>query len=71
MERLDFTAFYNYGGAWYGDAPSTGRLISAHGYNLDLQLENKGVRFNVGMGTGQVFDYAWDIYATAGFDALF
>jgi hypothetical protein len=71
MERLDFTAFYNYGGAWFGDNPDVSKLISAHGYNLDLQLENKGVRINLGSGIGQVFGHSWDIYLTAGFDALF
>jgi hypothetical protein len=73
LERLDFTAFYNYGAAWVGDEPRVGwrKLIRAHGYNLDLQLEDKGFRFNVGLGTGQVIGDDFEIYATTGFDALF
>lgn len=75
-ERLDFTAFYNYGGAWNGGStgvPAQGwsRLIGAHGYSLDLQMENKGVRFNIGLGTGQVVRQPWEAYLTTGFDAVF
>ena len=44
---------------------------SAHGYDLDLQLENKGVRFNTGLGVGQVVGRAFEVYLTSGFDALF
>lgn len=73
LERLDFTAFYNYGDAWNGAEPRRGweKLIRAHGYNIDLQMENKGVRFNAGLGTGQVIGRAFEVYLTAGFDALF
>ncbi|NDE15497.1 hypothetical protein EBZ80_11255 [bacterium] len=75
VDRLDFSAFLNYGGAWnsssHGAIPPADRLFGAHGYNLDLQLDNKGVRFNVGGGVGQVFDKPWEAYLTAGFDALF
>ena len=71
VDRLDFSAFLNYGGAWNGATPAEGRLIAAHGYNLDLQLDNKGVRFNVGGGVGQVVEKPWEAYLTFGFDALF
>ena len=71
LDRLDFSAFLNYGGAWNGASPAADRLIAAHGYNLDLQLDNKGVRFNVGGGVGQVFEKPWEAYMTVGFDALF
>lgn len=73
LERLDFTAFYNYGGAWSGDTPRRGfdKLVRAHGYNIDLAMENKGVRFNLGLGTGQVLGKAFEVYVTSGFDALF
>ena len=71
VDRLDFSAFLNYGGAWNGATPGDGRLIAAHGYNLDLQLDNKGVRFNVGGGVGQVVKKPWEAYLTFGFDALF
>jgi hypothetical protein len=73
-ERLDFSAFFNYGGIWdtlnetpYADVD----FIAAHGYHIDLQLENKGVRFNVGVGLGQVFGYQFNIYGKFGFDAFF
>ena len=74
IDRLDFTAFYNYGGAWRSDGgklPTSQQLIGAHGYNLDLSLDNKGVRFNAGIGTGQVVKKSWQVYGTLGFDALF
>lgn len=73
IERLDFTAFYNYGSAWFGAEPPRGwdHLVRAHGYNVDLQLENKGVRFNLGLGTGQVIGRDFEVYMTTGFDALF
>ena len=71
VDRLDFTAFLNYGGAWNGPMPEAGQLNAAHGYNLDLQLDNKGVRFNVGGGVGQVVEKPWEVYLTVGFDALF
>ncbi len=72
-ERLDFTAFYNYGAAWAGKEPRVGwdKLVRAHGYNLDFQLENKGVRFNLGAGIGQVVGNVFETYLTSGFDALF
>jgi hypothetical protein len=72
IERLDFTAFINYGGAWYNGRESMKeKLAAAHGYNLDLQLENKGIRFNLGAGVGQVFHKDFQVYLTSGFDALF
>lgn len=72
-ERLDFTAFYNYGAAWSGPEPRVGwdKLLRAHGYSLDLQMENKGVRFNAGLGTGQVVGKSFEVFVTTGFDALF
>jgi hypothetical protein len=71
VDRLDFTAFLNYGGAWRGATPPADRLVGAHGYNVDLQLDNKGVRFNLGGGVGQMFQKPWESYLTLGFDALF
>lgn len=72
MERLDFTAFYNYGAAWTYAVPRNGwaKLIRAHGYNLDLQLERYGVRVNTGAGIGQVIGKAFEAYLKFGFDAL-
>lgn len=71
LERLDFTMFFNYGGAWYGDEPPPAKkLIAAHGYNLDLQTDIKGVTVNAGLGTGQVIGKGWEVYFLFGFDAL-
>ena len=74
LQRLDFTAFYNYGAAWNGSRPRRGwdKLLGAHGYSLDLRMENKGVHFNMGLGAGKVVGRKnFQPYATAGFDALF
>lgn len=72
MDRLDVSGFYNYGSAWRNkEWPDTGDLIGAHGYNVDLFLDNKGVHFNVGLGIGQVVSEPWQAYWTFGFDALF
>lgn len=72
LERIDMSAFYNYGGAWSrASLPKKGQLTPAHGYNVDLQMENKGVRANVGIGVGQVFGDQFQIYMKTGFDALF
>jgi hypothetical protein len=72
MDRLDISGFYNYGTAWRNkDFPDAKDLIGAHGYNVDLFLDNKGVHFNLGMGIGQVIQQPWQAYWTFGFDALF
>ncbi len=75
LDRLDFTMFYNYGGAWFdGDSDrgfSKSQLSAAQGYNLDFIFDNKGVRFNVGLGAGQVFGENFNAYFTSGFDAVF
>jgi hypothetical protein len=34
-------------------------------------MDNKGVNFNLGGGTGQVLGRPWQAYWTFGFDALF
>jgi hypothetical protein len=72
VDRLDFSGFFNHGGAWNSDKfPGLSSLISAQGYNIDLQMDNKGVHFNMGTGVGQVLGAPWQLYATAGFDAFF
>ncbi|MCX6119017.1 MAG: hypothetical protein NT027_15890 [Proteobacteria bacterium] len=72
IERLDFSAFLNHGTAWRGDKlPDQDLFMTAHGYNVDLLMNNKGVRFNLGSGIGQVIGTNWQLYATAGFDAFF
>ncbi len=72
LERLDLTAFFNYGGAWRGsEPPDLANLIAAHGYNLDLLVDVKGLKFNTGAGVGQVLNNDWEAYITFGFDAIF
>lgn len=71
LSRLDLTAFYNYGGAWYGnESPKSNQLFGAHGYNMDLQADIKGVNLNAGIGTGQVVGEEWEVYFLFGFDAI-
>ncbi|MBF0441848.1 MAG: hypothetical protein HQK54_08095 [Oligoflexales bacterium] len=71
FNRLDFTAFFNYGSAWYGRTPPPWKdMVAAHGYNLDLQSDIKGVTVNAGLGTGQVLGHSFEIYGLFGFDAL-
>ncbi len=72
MDRLDVSGFYNHGTAWRNrEWPDSSDLIGAHGYSVDLFLDNKGVHFNVGLGVGQVISEPWQAYWTFGFDALF
>ncbi|MDA9951213.1 hypothetical protein N9D31_01435 [Oligoflexaceae bacterium] len=73
IHELKFSAFVNYGGAWYQESwPSdVNRLIGAHGYALDLLFDLKGINFNLGGGTGQVFGEGVEVYFTFGFDQIF
>lgn len=71
LERLDFTMFFNHGAIWTGDDyPTSDDFITAHGYNLDLQSDIKGVTVNLGIGTGQVLGNSFEVYFLFGFDAL-
>ena len=70
LERLDFTAFFNYGGAWDGPNPDPDFLVAAHGYNLDLSTDIKGITINFGVGVGQVLENDWDLVFKFGFDTL-
>lgn len=71
LQRLDFTSFFNYGNAWYyTDPPALNDSVKAHGYNLDLTADIKGVKLNAGIGVGQVWGNDWEMYALFGFDAL-
>lgn len=71
LQRLDFTSFFNYGNAWnYIDPPKLSDSVKAHGYNLDLTADVKGVKLNAGVGVGQVWGNDWEVYALFGFDAL-
>lgn len=72
FQSLNFSAFYNYGGAWnHGTDDYRDHLVGAHGYNMDLLFENKGVGFNVSLGSGQVVGDVFQVYLTFGFDAFF
>lgn len=71
LQRLDFTTFFNYGNAWYHRTEGNpGEWVKAHGYNLDLTADIKGVKLNAGLGVGQVVGSDWEMYALIGFDAL-
>lgn len=72
IDRLVGSGFFNYGTAWRGQKmPSGSDLTAAHGYSVDLFMDNKGVNFNLGAGAGQVLSRPWQAYWTFGFDALF
>ncbi len=72
LSHMDLSGFYNYGSAWRNRIkPEKSDFIAAHGYNLDLFMDNKGVNFNLGVGAGQVVGQPWQGYWTFGFDALF
>ncbi|MEI8025109.1 MAG: hypothetical protein WCI18_02060 [Pseudomonadota bacterium] len=73
FDRLDFTAFFNYGGAWNQQpTPPSGTVLkAAHGYNLDLQFENKGVKFTAGLGVGQLVGNPFEAFAKFSFDNYF
>jgi hypothetical protein len=72
LSHMDFSGFFNYGTAWRSaSTPKKSQLIAAQGYNLDLFMDNKGVNFNLGLGTGQVLGKTWQGYWTFGFDAFF
>ncbi|RZA24206.1 MAG: hypothetical protein EOP10_10580 [Proteobacteria bacterium] len=70
LQRLDFTTFFNYGNAWYHTDGRPNDWVKAHGYNLDLTADVKGVKLNAGIGVGQVVGRDWEMYALFGFDAL-
>ncbi len=72
ISHLDVSGFFNYGTAWRRTGfPKKSKLIAAQGYNIDLFMDNKGVNFNAGLGTGQVLGETWQGYWTFGFDAFF
>ncbi|MBC62144.1 MAG: hypothetical protein CMP11_06765 [Zetaproteobacteria bacterium] len=71
MKDLEFSAFVNYGSIWNQNSSKSLKFLLAHGYNLDLSLENKGVNFNLGFGSGQLVSDVWQFYIKFGFDALF
>ncbi len=67
-EKLNFSAFCNYGGAWYRkNGLRREDLVFAHGYSVDLHLNNKGVQFHIGLGAGQVLYEPLEVYANFGF----
>ncbi len=71
LQSIEFSAFFNYGAAWRGDQlPGPSDMIAAHGYNLDLLMDIKGVNFNFGLGSGQVLGDQFETYASFGFDAI-
>jgi hypothetical protein len=71
LNKLSFSSFYQYGGAWYQSQNYRDRMLASYGHRFDLTFENKGVSFNLGMGAGRVLPFRYDVFFTAGFDALF
>ena len=70
-EKLNFSAFCNYGGAWSRrDGLQREDLVFAHGYSVDLHLNNKGVQFHIGLGAGQVLHKPLEVYANFGFSSF-
>lgn len=70
-EKLNFSAFCNYGGAWYRrEGLRRKDLAFAHGYSIDLHLNNKGVQFHLGLGAGQVLSEPMEVYANFGFSSF-
>ena len=71
-ERLNLTAFLNYGTAWRSkEGVELKDFVFAHGYSVDLLLNNKGVGATIGIGTGQVLGEAYTLYANIGFGVTF
>ncbi len=70
--RLDFTAFFSYTGAWFGSFSDISKvsMIKAHGYNLNLNFDVKGVNFSSGFGVGQVIGKKMESFGTFGFSSF-
>jgi hypothetical protein len=70
--RLDFTAFFSYTGAWFGSFSDISKvsMIKAHGYNLNLNFDVKGVNFSSGFGVGQVVGKKMESFGTFGFSSF-
>lgn len=70
--RLDFTAFFSYTGAWYGSMSDISEvsMIRAHGYNLNLDFDVKGVNFSMGLGVGQIIGKNFEAFGTFGFSSF-
>ncbi|MDE3269558.1 MAG: hypothetical protein OYH77_04670 [Pseudomonadota bacterium] len=71
-DRLNLTAFVNYGGAWsIGDALRVEDFIFTHGYSADLLFNNSGVDLRFGLGTGWVDNRSVALFANAGIGVNF
>lgn len=72
FQELRFSTFFNYGGTWYHERERAwDRFLFAHAYSLDMFFENKGVRFNLGVGAGQVNVGAGQVFLNAGINLFF
>jgi hypothetical protein len=69
FDKLTMTTYLNHGSAFWHNSPRKDRL--AYGTSWDLFFENKGIRFNAGLGYGRLHPKKPDFFGTAGFDALF
>lgn len=69
--ELRFSHFLNYGGAWYQNEPVRNRMLLAHSYMVDMLFENKGVKFNLGLGVGHAAPGPGQIFIDFGFNMFF
>jgi hypothetical protein len=73
VKSLEFGTFLNYGGAWYSsNGFDSAKMNPAVGANADLLFEINGVKFNLGIGSGQVLvdNETTAVFARFGFDNL-
>lgn len=71
-DRLNLTAFLNYGGAWdIGDGLQADNFIFTHGYSADLLFNNSGVDLQLGLGTGWVDNKSVAVFANLGIGVNF
>ena len=71
-ERLNLTAFLNYGGAWgIGEGLQADNFIFTHGYSADLLFNNSGVDLQLGVGTGWVDNKSVAVFANMGIGVNF
>ena len=71
FERLDFSTFVDYGTAWTNFSSVTkDDMLTAHGYQLNIKSDIKGVTVSLGLGVGQVLGYHFEGYCMLGFNTL-
>jgi len=71
LQRIDFSHFLNFGGAWSGESLDIpfDNFEWAHGHSLDMQFEAKGLQFSLGIGAGRALSSEnYDYYMSFSFD---